>query len=107
MHKPVAELSKKDYELLWTGNAHFDGLNSFFKMLEKETYKIQYRVMLARYRGKTVCPDCQGTRLRKDANYVKIADKCINDLVLSPVENLYPLRQSYFSTALIKPLLPS
>jgi excinuclease ABC subunit A len=109
VHKPVAELSKKDYELLWTGNAHFDGLNSFFKMLEKETYKIQYRVMLARYRGKTVCPDCQGTRLRKDANYVKIADKCINDLVLSPVENLYPffknLKLDAHDTAIAKRLL--
>jgi len=109
VHKPVAELSKKDYELLWIGNAHFDGLNSFFKMLEKETYKIQYRVMLARYRGKTVCPDCQGTRLRKDANYVKIADKCINDLVLSPVENLYPffknLKLDAHDTAIAKRLL--
>jgi excinuclease ABC subunit A len=90
IHKPVAELSKKDYELLWTGNEYFDGLNAFFKMLEKETYKIQYRVMLARYRGKTICPDCDGTRLRKDANFVKINDKCINDLVLAPVSDLLP-----------------
>ena len=88
IHKPIVELSKKDYDLLWSGNQHFDGLNAFFKMLEKETYKIQYRVMLARYRGKTVCPDCEGTRLRKDANYVKIDGKCINDLVLSPVTDL-------------------
>jgi excinuclease ABC subunit A len=90
VHKPIAELSKKHYELLWKGNAYFDGLDAFFKMLEKETYKIQYRVMLARYRGKTVCPDCSGTRLRKDANYVKVAGKCINDLVLSPVSDLVP-----------------
>lgn len=90
VHKPISELSKKDYQLLWTGNQYFDGLNAFFKMLEKETYKIQYRVMLARYRGKTLCPDCQGTRLRKDANYVKINGKCINDLVLAPVESLLP-----------------
>lgn len=90
VHKPIVELSKKDYELLWTGNQYFDGLTDFFKMLERETYKIQYRVMLARYRGKTLCPDCQGTRLRKDANYVKINDKCINDLVLSPVTDLIP-----------------
>lgn len=90
VHKPIAELSKKDYELLWSGNEHFEGINAFFKMLEKETYKIQYRVMLARYRGKTTCPDCQGTRLRKDANYVKINDKCISDLVLAPVEELVP-----------------
>jgi excinuclease ABC subunit A len=90
VHKPVADLSKKDYALLWSGNEHFDGLHAFFKMLERETYKIQYRVMLARYRGKTVCPDCEGTRLRKDANYVKIDGKCINDLVLSPVSDLLP-----------------
>ncbi len=90
VHKPIAELSKKDYALLWTGNQYFEGLNDFFKMLERETYKIQYRVMLARYRGKTSCPDCQGTRLRKDANYVKINDKCIADLVLSPVSELIP-----------------
>ncbi len=90
VHKPIVELSKKDYELLWTGNQYFEGLNDFFRMLEKETYKIQFRVMLARYRGKTICPDCEGTRLRKDANYVKIAGKCINDLVLAPVETLQP-----------------
>jgi excinuclease ABC subunit A len=90
VHKPIVELSKKDYELLWTGNDYFEGLSSFFKMLEKETYKIQYRVMLARYRGKTVCPDCHGTRLRKDANYVMVDGKCINDLVLTPVVNLLP-----------------
>lgn len=90
VHKPIAELSKEQYDLLWTGNSHFEGLNAFFKMLEKETYKIQYRVMLARYRGKTVCPDCLGTRLRKDAGYVKVAGKNIQDLVLSPVEQLIP-----------------
>lgn len=90
VHKPIAELSKKDYELLWTGNQYFDGLDSFFRMLEKETYKIQYRVMLARYRGKTICPDCKGTRLRKDANYVMVDGKCINDLVLTPVSDLLP-----------------
>lgn len=88
VHKPIAELTKTQYNLLWTGNEHFEGINAFFKMLEKETYKIQYRVMLARYRGKTICPDCEGTRLRKDANYVKVADKCINDLVLTPVDKL-------------------
>lgn len=90
VHKPIVELSKKDYDLLWTGNQYFEGLHAFFRMLEKETYKIQYRVMLARYRGKTSCPDCLGTRLRKDANYVKIDGKCITDLVLSPVSDLVP-----------------
>lgn len=90
VHKPVAELSKAEYALLWSGNNYFEGIDAFFKMLERETYKIQYRVMLARYRGKTLCPDCRGTRLRKDANYVKINGKCINDLVLAPVEELLP-----------------
>lgn len=90
VHKPVAELSKAQLDLLWKGNEHFEGINDFFKMLEKESYKIQYRVMLARYRGKTTCPDCRGTRLRKDANYVKIADKNISDLILMPVSELLP-----------------
>jgi len=94
VHKPIAELSKKDYQLLWEGNQYFDGLNAFFKMLERETYKIQYRVMLARYRGKTVCPDCQGTRLRKDAGYVKVGGKNITELVLSPVDQLQPFFNS-------------
>ncbi|MCD6068246.1 MAG: UvrABC system protein [Bacteroidetes bacterium] len=85
VHKPIAELSKKDYDLLWEGNSHFEGINDFFKMLQKESYKIQYRVMLARYRGKTSCPDCLGTRLRKDAGYVKIEGKNITEIVLMPV----------------------
>lgn len=95
VHKPIAELTKAQYNLLWTGNSHFEGINQFFKMLEKESYKIQYRVMLARYRGKTVCPDCEGTRLRKDANYVRVAGKCINDLVLTPVKDLLPFFKSF------------
>ncbi len=90
VHKPIAELTKAQLDLLWKGNEHFEGINDFFKMLEKESYKIQYRVMLARYRGKTTCPDCRGTRLRKDANYVKIAGKNITDLVLMPVSELLP-----------------
>jgi len=89
VHKPIIDLSKEDYQLLWTGNDYFEGLTSFFKMLEKETYKIQYRVMLARYRGKTTCPDCLGSRLRKDANNVKVSGKCITDLVLTTIENLH------------------
>jgi excinuclease ABC subunit A len=88
IHKPIIQLTKAQYELLWTGNQHFDGINAFFKMLEKESYKIQYRVMLARYRGKTVCPDCNGTRLRKDANYVKVGEKGISELVLLPVSDI-------------------
>jgi len=85
VHKPIAELTKAQYELLWKGNEHFEGINAFFKMLEKESYKIQYRVMLARYRGKTNCPDCEGTRLRKDAGYVRVGDKCLHEIILMPV----------------------
>lgn len=88
IHKPYAELSEKQRELLWTGNQHFEGLNSFFEMLEKENYKIQYRVMLSRYRGKTTCPECKGTRLKKSASYVKVASKSIHELVLMPIWEL-------------------
>jgi len=88
IHKPIFELSPEQRDLLWAGNEHFEGLNEFFRQVEEQTYKIQYRVMLSRYRGKTVCPDCKGTRLRKDANYVKIARKSISDLVLMPLNQL-------------------
>ncbi|MCF8424705.1 MAG: excinuclease ABC subunit UvrA [Bacteroidia bacterium] len=88
IHKPIVQLTKEQYALLWSGNEYFEGITSFFKMLEKESYKIQYRVMLARYRGKTSCPDCNGTRLRKDANYVKVGDKGISELVLLPVSDI-------------------
>ncbi len=94
VHSPYYELTPAQKKLLWTGNTYFEGINSFFEMVESQTYKIQYRVMLSRYRGKTVCPDCLGTRLRKDANYVKINDKSITDLVLMPVEDAY----RFFST---------
>ena len=85
IHKPIFELSDFHKELLWKGNNYFEGLDAFFKYVEQQTYKIQYRVMLSRYRGKTVCPECKGTRLRMDANYVKINGKSITDLVLLPI----------------------
>ena len=85
IHRPFSQLTAKEQRLLWTGNKHFAGLDAFFKELEEQTYKIQYRVMLSRYRGKTTCPDCQGSRLRKDASYVKIAEKSIIDIVLMPL----------------------
>jgi len=88
IHKPFYELTEEQQQLVWTGNKHFKGINKFFKKLEAKSYKIQYRVMLSRYRGKTLCGDCRGTRLRKDANYVKIAEKSISDIVLSPVNEL-------------------
>lgn len=86
VHKPYYDLLPSQKEQLWIGNEHFSGLNDFFRMVEEQSYKIQYRVMLSRYRGKTICPDCFGTRLRKDAHNVKINDKSIIELVLMPVE---------------------
>jgi excinuclease ABC subunit A len=85
IHKPYYELSDFHKKLLWTGNKYFQGLDDFFTFVESQSFKIQYRVMLSRYRGKTTCPECQGTRLRMDANYVKVGGKSITDLVLMPV----------------------
>ncbi|HRZ97186.1 MAG TPA: excinuclease ABC subunit UvrA [Paludibacter sp.] len=88
IHKPFYELTDEQRELIWTGNQYFEGLNAFFKMLEENQYKIQYRVMLARYRGKTTCPDCKGSRLKKEAGYVRVSGKSISELVLMPVTTL-------------------
>lgn len=90
IHRSYNELTAAQKELLWTGNSYFAGLNQFFKELEEQTYKIQYRVMLSRYRGKTICPDCKGSRLRKDASYVKINGQSIVDIVLMPLSALLP-----------------
>lgn len=87
VHKPYYELSAVQKEVLWKGNAFFKGLDHFFKTLEEQTYKIQYRVMLSRFRGKTLCPECVGTRLRSDANYVKVAGHSATDVVLMPVKD--------------------
>ncbi len=88
IHKPFYELTAEQKSLLWKGNRHFKGLNRFFKYLEEKSYKIQYRVMLSRYRGKTTCPECKGTRLKKEAGYVKVAGKSLQQLVLMPVSEL-------------------
>ena len=88
IHKPWYELSAEQKQLVWNGNEYFTGLNAFFKELEEKNYKIQNRVMLARYRGKTICYECQGKRLRKEANYVKINNKSISDLVSLPIDEL-------------------
>jgi excinuclease ABC subunit A len=88
IHKPYYELTDAQRQLLWTGNQYFEGLNEFFKHLEANQYKIQYRVMLARYRGKTICPECNGSRLKKEASYIRIADKSISELVLMSVSKL-------------------
>jgi len=88
IHKPYYELSAEQKRLLWTGNSYFEGLNAFFKQLEEQSYKIQYRVMLSRYRGKTICPECEGTRLKKEASYVKVGGKSVTELVNLPVAEL-------------------
>ncbi len=87
IHRAYQDLTEKEKSLLWSGNAYFRGLNEFFEDLESKTYKIQYRVMLSRFRGRTSCPDCRGTRLRKDASYVQLGGKSITDLVLMPIED--------------------
>ncbi len=89
IHRPYYDLTEEQRQLIWTGNEYFKGLDEFFKMLEKENYKIQYRVMLSRYRGKTICPVCKGTRLKKEASYVKVGGKTISELVLMPIDELY------------------
>ncbi len=88
IHRPYKDLSKEQQQLLWAGNTYFDGIDAFFKYIETQSHKIQYRVMLSRYRGRTVCPDCRGTKLRKDASYVKIGNKSIIDLVLMQINEL-------------------
>ena len=89
IHKPYFKLTDNQKDLLWTGNEYFDGINAFFKSVEEQTYKIQYRVMLSRYRGKTSCPDCKGTRLRKDTNYVKIGGRNVSDIVQLQLNEAY------------------
>ena len=91
IHKPIHELTAQQYELLWTGNRYFMGLNDFFAELEAKNYKIQNRVMLSRYRGKTICPDCKGTRLRSEAGYVKIDGHNLQGLMNLPIEELAPI----------------
>lgn len=88
IHRPINKLTEKEYQLLWTGNEYFKGLDAFFAHLESQNHKIQYRVLLSRYRGKTTCPECKGTRLRKDAGYVKINGRSISDLALMPIDRL-------------------
>ena len=99
IHRPFRDLTHQEVELLWAGNEYFKGIREFFRMLEENTYKIQYRVMLSRYRGKTICPECNGTRLRHDASYVKVGGYSINQLVLMPLEKLV----EYFNKLEISP----
>src|SRR5579872_7134361 len=92
VHKPIIDLTKQQYKILWEGNEHAQGINDFFAEVERNLYKVQYRVLLSRYRGRTACPDCQGYRLRKEALYVKIGDRrrqChIGELCEMPVKDL-------------------
>lgn len=89
IHRAYKDLSAKEKELLWTGNSYFNGLAEFFRYLEEKSYKIQYRVMLSRYRGKTTCPDCKASRIRKDAQYVLVGGKNISELLLTPIKDLH------------------
>jgi excinuclease ABC subunit A len=88
IHRPYVELNESERLLLWEGASGVYGINDFFKYVEQNLYKIQYRVLLSRYRGKTVCSECKGTRLRKDAGYVKVNGLSIMDMVLMPVDKL-------------------
>lgn len=88
IHRPYYQLTDKEKDLLWHGANGVSGIDDFFKMVEENVYKIQYRVMLARYRGKTVCPACKGARLKPQALYVKVGGKSIADLVLMPITEL-------------------
>jgi len=99
IHRPWRDLTASEQETIWSGNQHFRGLLEFFEYLGSNSYKIQYRVMLSRFRGRTSCPECKGTRLRKDAGFVKISGKSIIELMLMPVSKLLP----FFKTLVISP----
>ncbi len=88
VHTPVIDLTKEQYRVLWEGNSHVNGISDFFKEVEQNLYKVQYRVLLSRYRGRTLCPDCKGYRLRKEALYVQVAGKHIGELCELPVKDL-------------------
>ncbi len=109
IHKPYFELTDAQKELVWTGNSLFQGLNDFFKDLEAKNYKIQNRVMLSRYRGKTKCHSCKGKRLRIEASYIKIDGKTVSDLVDLPIIKLIPffdnLQLSDYDAVVAKRLL--
>ncbi len=95
VHKAIADLSAEQYRVLWEGNQHVYGIHDFFKEVEQNLYKVQYRVILSRYRGRTLCPECHGHRLRKEALYVKIHGKNIGELGEMPIRDL----NEWFSTA--------
>ena len=88
IHKPIIDLAKPQWQILWQGNEHVYGINDFFKEVEQNLYKVQYRVLLSRYRGRTLCPDCKGYRLRKEALYVKVKEMHIGQLGEMPIRDL-------------------
>lgn len=88
VHKPIIDLTKQQYKTLWEGNEFVNGINDFFKEVEQNLYKVQYRVLLSRYRGRTQCPDCNGYRLRKEALYIKVGGRHIGELCEMPVNEL-------------------
>ena len=88
VHKPIIDLTKQQYRVLWEGNEFVNGINDFFKEVEQNLYKVQYRVLLSRYRGRTQCPDCNGYRLRKEALYIKVGGRHIGELCEMPVNEL-------------------
>lgn len=88
IHRPYFDLTDQQKDLLWNGNEHFEGINKFFDYLDENKYKIQHRVMLSRYRGKTSCPTCKGSRLKIESSYIKIDNTSIQDLIKMPIENL-------------------
>ncbi|RYZ34340.1 MAG: excinuclease ABC subunit A, partial [Sphingobacteriales bacterium] len=88
VHKPIMDLTKEQYRILWEGNEHVNGINDFFKEVEQNLYKVQYRVLLSRYRGRTSCPDCKGYRLRKEALYVQVSGRHIGELCDMQVKDL-------------------
>ena len=113
IHRPYYRLTEEQKNLLWTGNEYFQGLTDFFAMLKSRQHQIQYATMYARYRGKTICPSCHGTRLKKEATYVKIAGKSICDLVDIPISELYnffenlvlPEHEQRIATKLLKEII--
>ncbi|GAB4446704.1 MAG: excinuclease ABC subunit UvrA [Bacteroidales bacterium] len=88
VHTPYSELSEEEKKMLWEGTPHFPGINDFFKFLQENLYKIQYRVMLSRYRGKTTCPTCKGKRLKPETEYIKINGKSLGDLLMLPITDV-------------------
>ncbi|MDB5251736.1 MAG: excinuclease subunit [Flaviaesturariibacter sp.] len=98
VHKPIADLTKEQYRVLWKGNQFVEGIDDFFKEVERNLYKVQYRVMLSRFRGRTKCPECEGYRLRKEALYVKVQGRHIGELSEMPVTDL----KAWFDEAVTK-----